>query len=68
SPKLRTLRYLHIRWDSYPAGTTFAGTGLSPAGTTNLSRRTWTRTTATLTVRAASVNLTYVHPNFQRTN
>ena len=24
------------RWDSYPAGTTFAGTGLSPAGTTNL--------------------------------
>ena len=37
-------RYLHIHWDSYPAGTTFAGTGLSPAGTTDLSRRTWTRT------------------------
>ena len=27
---------------AYPAGTTFAGTGLAPAGTTNLSRRTWT--------------------------
>ena len=36
SPKLRTLCYLHIRWDSYPAGATFTGTGLSPAGTTNL--------------------------------
>jgi hypothetical protein len=28
----------------YPAGTTFTGTGLSPAGTTNLSRHTWTTT------------------------
>ena len=44
SPKLRTLCYLRIRWDSYPAGTTFAGAGLSPAGLTNLSRRTWTST------------------------
>jgi len=25
----------------HPAGTTFAGAGLSPAGTTNLSRHTW---------------------------
>ena len=36
SPKLRTLCHLHIRWDSYPAGTTFTGAGLSPAGITNL--------------------------------
>ncbi len=36
SPKLRLLRYLHTRWDSYPAGTTFTGAGLSPAGTTDL--------------------------------
>jgi hypothetical protein len=28
----------------YPAGTTFAGAGLPPAGTTNLSRHTWTTT------------------------
>ena len=44
SPRLRPLRYLHDRWDSYPAGTTFTGAGLSPAGTTNLSRHTWTTT------------------------
>ncbi len=43
SPKLRLLRYLHTRWDSYPAGTTFTGAGLSPAGITDLSRHTWTR-------------------------
>ena len=36
SPRLRPLRYLHSRWDSYPAGTTFAGTGLTPVGTTDL--------------------------------
>jgi len=36
SPRLRPLRYLHDRWDSYPAGTTFAGAGLAPAGSTNL--------------------------------
>ncbi len=46
SPRLRPLRYLHDRWDSYPAGTTFAGAGLPPAGTTNLSRHTWTTTVA----------------------
>ena len=28
----------------YPAGTTFTGAGLSPAGTMNLSRHTWTTT------------------------
>ena len=28
--------YLHSRWDSYPAGTTFAGAGLPPAGITGL--------------------------------
>jgi len=45
SPDLRPLRCLHDRWDSYPAGTTFAGAGLSPAGTTSLhSRRTWAST------------------------
>ncbi len=44
SPKLRLLRYLHIRWDSYPAGTTFTGAGLPPAGITELSRHTWTST------------------------
>ncbi len=53
SPKLRLLRYLHTRWDSYPAGTTFTGAGLSPAGITELftahldqysqSRRPWFR-------------------------
>ncbi len=31
-------------WDSYPVGTTFTGAGLSPAGTTNLSRHMWTTT------------------------
>ena len=36
SPKLRLLRYLHTRWDSYPAGTTFTGAGLPPAGITEL--------------------------------
>ena len=36
SPRLRPLCHLHDRWDSYPAGTTFAGAGLPPAGTTNL--------------------------------
>ena len=44
SPKLRLLRYLHTRWDSYPAGTTFTGAGLPPAGITDLSRHTWTST------------------------
>ena len=44
SPKLRLLRYLHTRWDSYPAGTTFTGAGLPPAGITDLSRHTWTNT------------------------
>ncbi len=44
SPKLRLLRYLHTYWDSYPAGTTFAGEGLSPAGITDFSQRTWTNT------------------------
>ena len=28
----------------HPAGTTFAGAGLPPAGTTNLSRHTWATT------------------------
>ena len=36
SPRLQLLRYLHSCWDSYPAGTTFAGTGLSPAGAIHL--------------------------------
>ena len=37
SPRLRRLRCLHRRWDSYPAGaTTFAGAGLSPAGPRHL--------------------------------
>jgi len=36
SPRLQSLRCLRNRWDSYPAGTTFAGAGLSPAGTTDL--------------------------------
>ncbi len=27
---------VHGHWDSYPVGTTFAGAGLSPAGTTGL--------------------------------
>ena len=31
SPRLRPLRCLHDRWDSYPTGTT-VGTGLSPRG------------------------------------
>ena len=33
--RLRPLRCLRDRWDSYPAGTTFAGAGLSPAGSTS---------------------------------
>ncbi len=32
----------------YPAGTTFPGAGLPPAGTTDLSRHTWTTTGALL--------------------
>ncbi len=36
SPRLRPLRYLHSRWDSYPAATTFTGAGLPPAGTSHL--------------------------------
>jgi hypothetical protein len=44
SPRLQPLRRLHDCWDSYPAGTTSAGAGLSPAGTTDPSRRTWTPT------------------------
>ncbi len=36
SPRLRPLRCLHGLWDSYPAGTTFAGAELSPAGTMSL--------------------------------
>src|SRR5713101_590379 len=41
SPRLRLLRRLRDRWDSYPAGTTLTGAGLSPAGSTSLcSRRT----------------------------
>ena len=36
SPRLQPLRCLHDRWDSYPAGTTFTGAGLAPAGSTNL--------------------------------
>ncbi len=36
SPRLRPLRYLHDRWDSYPVGTTFTGAGLAPAGKTDL--------------------------------
>jgi len=39
----------------YPAGTTFTAAGLSPAGTTNLSRHTWSGTpycTGTLMPRA----------------
>src|SRR5580658_2240418 len=30
--RLRRFCSLYRRWDSYPAGTTFAGTGLTPAG------------------------------------
>ena len=46
SPRLRPLRYLHDRWDSYPVGTTFTGAGLAPAGkktdlcTAHLDQRT----------------------------
>jgi len=36
SPRLRQLCYLRRRWDRYPAGTTFAGPGLAPAGTLRL--------------------------------
>ncbi len=36
SPRLQPLRYLHGRWDSYPAETTLAGAAFSPAGTTDL--------------------------------
>lgn len=28
-------RYLRDRWDNYPAGTTFAGVGLSPVESTS---------------------------------
>jgi hypothetical protein len=42
--RLRRLRCLHRRWDSYPVGATVAGAGLTPAGSTHLSRRTWTST------------------------
>jgi hypothetical protein len=71
SPKLRTLRYLHIRWDGYPAGTTFAGTGLSPAGTTNLSRRTWTGTVVQERLGHSQISITLdtysrVLPTMQR--
>jgi hypothetical protein len=31
-----TRRWAADSWDSYPAGTTFAGTGLPPAGTMSL--------------------------------
>lgn len=34
----------HNALNSDPPGTTFAGTGLSPAGTANLARHTWTKT------------------------
>ncbi len=44
SPRLQPLRYLHGRWDSYPTGMTFTGTGLAPVGTTDLSRHMWTTT------------------------
>jgi len=45
SPRPRLLPCLRDRWDGYPAGTTFAGAGLFPAGSTSLySRRTGTTT------------------------
>ena len=38
------LARLAVTTARYPAGTTFAGAGLPPAGTTNLSRHTWSTT------------------------
>lgn len=35
-PVAEPIRHLHDCWDSYSAGTTFAGAGLAPAGSTHL--------------------------------
>ncbi len=39
----------------YPAGTTFTAAGLPPAGTTNLSRHTWTTTASFATQPMAEI-------------